>query len=409
MRICMVLAGQDFPPDIRVEKEARCLKRAGHVVTILCEQRSSKNVEDEWEGCRVVRLPRQRTKGARLVNNLIKGATLNDWWWKRFLTRVVAEDGKFDILHVHDLPMLGTVIEVAKRNDIKIVADLHENYPAAIKYYQEEMKWPKRLVMTMLVGAGRWQRFENRCLKAAQRVVVVVDEAKERLTRNGINPQKVTVIENTEDVEYFQRFQVDQTIPDTYRNKFVLLYLGGFGGRHRGLDTLVRAMPKIVKAIPDALLLLVGNGPIKPQLQRLAERIKVTEAIKYVDWVPFAQAPSYIASSAVCLVPHHSNPHTEATSPHKLYQYMLMGKPVLVSSCKPLRRVVEATGCGLVFEAGNPSSLADAVIFMKNREVREHMGGFGKAAVLERFNWDITGKTLIEAYREIELLDENKK
>lgn len=92
--------------------------------------------------------------------------------------------------------------------------------------------------------------------------------------------------------------------------------------------------------------------------------------------------------SDVCLVPHNKNSHTDTTIPHKLFQYMLEGKPVVVSSCKPLKRVVEETDSGLVSEAGKKKDLADKIIDLYNNEnLRRELGENGKKAAQGRYNW----------------------
>ena len=97
--------------------------------------------------------------------------------------------------------------------------------------------------------------------------------------------------------------------------------------------------------------------------------------------------PSYIAASAVCLVPHLANPHTEATIPHKLFQYMLMGKPVVVSSCRPLRRIVEETGAGLVYASGDSADLAKTVVQLRDPNLCRQLGAAGRRAASGRYSW----------------------
>jgi glycosyltransferase involved in cell wall biosynthesis len=121
----------------------------------------------------------------------------------------------------------------------------------------------------------------------------------------------------------------------------------------------------------------------------------------FVDWQPFEKIPSFVASSDVCLVPHHSNPNTEASSPHKLFQYMLMGKPVVVSSCKSLQRVVEETGSGLSFKAGDRQALASAVVKLKDEGVRRRLGEAGRRAVLKKYNWGRTSSKLVRIYEHL--------
>jgi glycosyltransferase involved in cell wall biosynthesis len=165
------------------------------------------------------------------------------------------------------------------------------------------------------------------------------------------------------------------------------------------MDTAIIAMSEIVEKIPEAELLLIGKGPFKKELVKIVSELSLERNVTITDQQPFKLMPTFIEMSSVCIVPHNSNPHTEATSPHKLFQYMLMGKPVVVSSCRPLKRIIEETGAGVVFEAGDSHSFAEAVIRLYNDpELREQMGQAGKKAVLEKYNWNITAKRLVRFY-----------
>jgi glycosyltransferase involved in cell wall biosynthesis len=391
----MILAGRDFPPDIRVEKEARALSQAGHQVVIACNNMRDRPSESEWQGCQVMRVS-QLPLLPRKLNSLMMKTTFHDEQWYRLVSQLVRKR-QIDILHVHDLPMVGTALRVGKRYGLPVIADLHENYPAALEYYQpDELPWYKRM-LAFLDAKPRWQAYEKRCALQADHVLVVVDEAEERLIKLGIPPSKVTVIENTLDVDYFTGIELDKDLIAQYRDDFMISYIGGFGGCHRGLDTVVKAMLKVLEEIPSAKLVLVGRGPIKPVLEAMVIERSLEEHVTFIDWQPFEKVPSFIKASQVCLVPHQSNPHTEATSPHKLFQYMIMGKPVVASTCKPLKRVVQETGSGLVFQAGDSESLAQTILKLKDEKLRDA----GRQAVLEKYNWERTSQILLDVYERI--------
>ena len=208
----------------------------------------------------------------------------------------------------------------------------------------------------------------------------------------------MTVIENTEDLDYFRGIPPDAELLGRWKGDFVISYIGGFGGRHRGLDTAIEAMPAILESIPNARLLLVGEGSIRPVLEGMVAERGLGPRVTILPWQPFSAVPSLMRASDVCLVPHASNAHTEATSPHKLFQYMSLGKPVVVSTCKPLRRVIEETGGGLVFEAGNAADLARAVVSLADEGRRRELGEAGRRAVEEHYNWAATSRALIALY-----------
>ena len=398
MNIGMVLAGRDFPPDIRVEKEIRALQAEGHQCFVICDHISQKPFRDEWDGSVILRIPLLSLMFRKLNSLIFRLFFLNIDWFRNLLR--IAREESLDVLHVHDLPMTGTTLRVGKVLKIPVIADFHENYPAALRYYRPVAKTVLQKILGDSQGSYRWRRYEKRAAKKADQIIVVVDEAKERLSGEGIDPQKIVVIENTIDVDHFLSLGRNNEILDKYHGQFLISYIGGFGS-HRGLDTAIKAMPKVIERIPSARLLLVGKGRIKPALQILAESLGIESHVTFEDWRPFAEVPGYIQASQICLIPHQSNPHTEATSPHKLFQYMLMEKPVVVSSCKPLKRVVEATGAGLVFSAGDSEDLAGVILRLEDETLRNDLGRAGKQAVLDRYNWERTSRDLARLYENI--------
>jgi glycosyltransferase involved in cell wall biosynthesis len=81
--------------------------------------------------------------------------------------------------------------------------------------------------------------------------------------------------------------------------------------------------------------------------------------------------------------------------PNKLYDYMALAKPVIVSDTTPMRRVVTSTECGLVFESGNAEALADQVERISDSELRRRLGANGRRGVERRYRWDVDARALI--------------
>jgi len=120
-------------------------------------------------------------------------------------------------------------------------------------------------------------------------------------------------------------------------------------------------------------------------------------------WVPFEKVSSYFSISAVCLVPHNDFEHTQTTVPYKLFQSMISGKPVVVSDVRPLKRIVDETGAGLVFNAGDPSSLAAVLVELYQKpELADRLGRNGYSAAQGLYSWRHDAERLIRLYDEMD-------
>lgn len=260
-------------------------------------------------------------------------------------------------------------------------------------------------IINIVIPVWRWKRIERSILHHVDKIIVVVDEAKEHYINDcGISPQKITVVMNTVELKKFDKVHVEESLIKKYKNNFVISYVGGFGS-HRGIDTAIRAMPKILREIPHAKLLLIGGRDTedKMYLKNLCKKLKVENNVEFTGWVDFSLVPSYIALSDVCLVPHRTSGHTNTTIPHKLFQYMAMKKPVVVTNCKPLKRIVEECECGIAVPSGDYEKMADAIIKLyKNVDYAKKLGKNGRKAVEEKYNWENEAKKLCKLYEKLE-------
>ncbi|RLC81220.1 MAG: hypothetical protein DRJ03_08250 [Chloroflexi bacterium] len=391
MKIMMLLIGHDFPPDIRVEKEARALLTAGHQVILICENRRDRSARENWKGVEIVRLP-QLPLWIRRLNTAMLFITMHAPLWEQHIAKIVQLE-KPDVLHVHDLPFVRPGLRIARRFNMPLVADLHENYPAWVQIRRAGVN--RNPIEWLAFSPGRFARYEHQVLPHCDYVITVVKEASERIKNMGIDADKIVVVGNTEDIDAVSDV-ADRNI-DLPPSDMIILYVGGFGP-HRGLDVSIKAMPKILEQIPSAILVIVGDGPDRLSLEHLARRLGVVQAIRFEGRQPFARVHSYIQASDVCLVPHIANPHTNTTMPHKLFQYMYMKKPVVVSDAIPLARVARTTGAGLIFESANFVSLAHCVLKLQDSTLRNKLGENGHDAVIERYSWRYDAQRLVELY-----------
>jgi glycosyltransferase involved in cell wall biosynthesis len=160
-------------------------------------------------------------------------------------------------------------------------------------------------------------------------------------------------------------------------------------------------MPEILGRIPNGLLLLVGRGYRKAALASLAKGLGVEKNVEFAGFQPFERLPSFINAAQVGIIPHIWALYG-ATMPNKLFQFMMLGLPVVVSDDPALRRVVEDTQGGLVFEQEDSKTFARQVIRLAQDPVmRNKLGDNGRKAVQEKYNWDQTVQLLLELYRNL--------
>jgi glycosyltransferase involved in cell wall biosynthesis len=402
--VCMLLPG-DYPPDVRVRKEADALRAAGHRVTVVCRGPTDRPRRETVAGVRVVRLDRRSRRG-HLVEAASAAVNLGTAVHPRWLLalRRVNQIRPVDAVHVHDLPLAGTALVARRVLRVPVVLDCHENYPAAVAQWRRASE--RSFLGRLKHGAfplRRWRALERRWVSRADHVLAVVDEARDHFVDDcGAAPGDVTVVSNTVDLAGFDA--ATTTLPDDLPRpdprEFTVGYVGGFGP-HRGLDTAVRA---VAHDDPDTHLLLVGGGggTTEADLRELICEHDAGDRVTITGWVDFAHVPAYVAACDVCLVPHARTEHTETTVPHKLFQYMALRRPVVVTDVAPLARLVGETDAGVVVPADDPAALAAAVARLRDDPAeRRRLGANGRAAVERHYNWPRDAARLRAVYADL--------
>ncbi len=405
MKIGMVLTNSGYPPDVRLEKEARSLTAAGHEVHLLCllskaGQRASEDVREMH--VHRIQTPSPVTRVRQKFRYYVGG--VDEQWFRAIVA--YAREQKIDILHIHDLSHALTAEAAAKTLGIPVVFDMHGDSPAAMEIHRAANPTPfspmlalKRALLSSVLGNDvKWmRRMEKRALKQADHVIVVVDESKERLVKLGTPEDKVTVVMNCEETDNFQNIPTDPEITQTYAGRFVVTYTGGMEAV-RGLDILIESFQTVASRIPSAVLLLVGEGYMRSRLEEQARRLGLQDKVVFTGWVDFSLVPTYISVAKVCVVPHTNNALTDTTIPHKLFQYMLLGKPVVALPVRPIKRIIEETGSGIVTRDESPEALAEAILQAADPEQARVLGANGKRAATGKYCWGNEGKKLVEVY-----------
>ncbi len=401
-KILMVL-NEHYPSDIRVLKETRALIPSGYDITLLCLRRKDEKQEERVDDIHVIRVDGGNVKWKKGIFDILIAVFKIHPVFRSKIKEIVSAE-KFDLIHVHDLPLFFTAKSAGKKYVKNILIDFHENYPDALSVW---FKWRKNLIIrlknNLFFNYPRWKKFESLAAQGADYVVAVVEEMKERLVAQADVPEdKITIVSNVEGKDFLDQ-TVDPEIFKEYEGKFIISYTGNVGP-HRGVDTLIKSMAYL-KEFDDILLLVIGNcsDDNRQYLESLVEENQLHGKVELWGYRPFHQFYSFMSMSDVNVIPHNKSGHTDHTVPHKLFQAMMVAKPVLVSSCKPLKRIVEKYQCGLVFEAENPKDASEQIIKLyKDKEQYDTMAQNGYAATIDGdLNWEYEGKALIALYDKI--------
>jgi len=175
----------------------------------------------------------------------------------------------------------------------------------------------------------------------------------------------------------------------------------------RGSWKLLEAVKLLVRRIPEVRCVVLGQYVYGDEAayRRAVEEAGLAENLLLLPTVPYEAVPAHIAVATAGLVLFQPGPvnHTLAM-PHKLFDYMREGKPVITPAfAVEVRRIVEEADCGLLVDVTDPAAIADAAHrLLTDPAEAARLGANGRRIVEEKYNWGREETILLDAFRSLE-------
>ena len=181
-------------------------------------------------------------------------------------------------------------------------------------------------------------------------------------------------------------------------DKKVIVSVGRLVHR-KGQDHLIEAMPEILKNVPRAHLLLVGEGPYREHLQNLVHQLKLESSVTFIGRIQYQDLPMYICVGDIFAMPSRSRlmgleveglgiVYLEASS---------CGLPVLAGDSGGAPDAVILNETGLVVSGTDNKEIASAAVaLLTNFEASQKMGTVGRQWIVDNWRWEIWSKAFEE-------------
>ncbi|SFR66975.1 glycosyltransferase family 4 protein [Halogeometricum limi] len=381
----------NYPVDrqVRTKKFAKYLDRDGEDVVIYARNTSfdpARGQADGEDDPVTEHLPygtvRRFSWGwtPRLATVLRASVPLNPFWFLWLVLQFVRD--RPDVVIVDGIRAGIPTALAAKLVGVPVVFDLRENYVGLANSLPSNSRVGSILQHERLVWG-----MERATIALADQTWVVVEERREQLVEKGISPSRLVVVSNTPDLEEIPDETTETAAVAADGGALTLVYVGVLN-EFRGLGTILDAMAELNhESDPHVRFVVAGDGPHKSALEAQAERLGVDEHVRFLGWVDSEAVPQILASADVGVIPHEVSPLTDLTVPNKLFDYMMLGLPVLATAMAPVERIVEEENCGVVLPpATTPSQTADRIRELSESDQRA-LGENGRRAVEDRYNW----------------------
>jgi glycosyltransferase involved in cell wall biosynthesis len=383
---------EEYPPDVRVEKEIKALHAAGHNVHLLCYTRSGQPLNEEMNGVAVSRVTISPLRYKMKALALLLPFYFN--FWEKHISRQLQNE-HYDALHFHDLTLAKVCLRAGQKVKVPVIGDYHENRPEIMKYYHHVRSFPGNV----LISVRGWQKYQMVHTPHLDHLILVTPEAKDYYSRHyGVPAEKITVVENFPDLKELMQFDADDALIKKYSSRKMLLYFGDTGLR-RGTATILEAAERM-KNDPEYCFVIVGDSREQQKLLEMKQTKKL-DNVELTGYLPLEKALSYFRAAHAGLSPLLGNIHHDTTYANKIFQYMAFGLPVVVSNCMAQASVVRESACGFVHQAGNAADLVQKIKLLDNPSEYRVMRKNAKEAVENKYNFTRSAKQLLSVYRQI--------
>jgi glycosyltransferase involved in cell wall biosynthesis len=242
--------------------------------------------------------------------------------------------------------------------------------------FQRELRPPMRWLAMWLEG---W--LVPRVYKRTP-IVAVSKSTRDDLVHHGFDPTRISIIHNG--------VRPVNTTTTPRANRPTIICTGRLKSQ-KCIDILIRAMPKVLEDYPDADLHIVGQGPDRARLERVAWSLGLLNKVRFHGYLPDYARDHLAARAWVAVCPSAFEGWGVVC-----VEAGARGLPVIASNVPGLRDSVLDGETGILVPHGDPNAIATALDqLFRDPELRERMGESGRRWA-QRHTWDRSAQQMIE-------------
>jgi glycosyltransferase involved in cell wall biosynthesis len=369
-----------FPPHIgglenHVEVLSQEQGKLGHDVSVLTSTSGGTLPGGLWEnGIRVRRLRSFKLGDDTLPLGMFR--------------TLMRENGTNDIVHLHGHLFYSTTLGAMHRrlHGAPTVMTFHGDYKA-------------------VTPAGRWMKRVRDLtqgpiiLNSLDGMIALTRFDKARLMAMGMDEGRISIVPNGVDLDVFQ--PVDAGARNEFRERFgvpedapMLLFLGKLLEQKGFLD-LLRAMPRVLEQVPDAHLMVLGEGPDLPRGRQMVRREGIGNFVTFAGRMCCDDLVTAYGAAQVVTLPSHSE-----GMPLVILEAAATGRPVVATSVSGIPEFVEEGKTGSLVPPSDPESLSDALVdYLGDDALSRQVGARALAKARKEFDLRVQVSRTIKAYQ----------
>jgi phosphatidylinositol alpha-1,6-mannosyltransferase len=221
-------------------------------------------------------------------------------------------------------------------------------------------------------------------------VTYLGDFTQQAIARRFKDKNKLTKIAPGIDTEHFRPLD-GRELREKYgiADRATIVSVGRLVHR-KGQDRLVEAMPLVLKEIPEAHLVFIGEGPHRKKLDELVKKLKLKNHVTFIGRIQYSDLPRHISLGDIFAMPSRSRLFgLEVEGLGIVYlEASACGLPVVGGNSGGAPDAVKEGITGFVVDGNNLPEIADRIItLLKDDELRNQMGNAGRSWAMEEWQW----------------------
>ena len=283
----------------------------------------------------------------------------------------------FTIFHpFHLVPK--AAVEAAKELDIPSIIKVDD----AIYEKASGIKLLQRKIEKMING---------KTLRTGTKILVSNNDTKKIIIEEyGVKSEKISIVPNGVDLLLFNTA--------TEKNQKKIVFAGAMY-YHRGLDILLKAIPLVIKKIPDAKFVLLGSGTEMNKLKKIVSDNSLENSVEFKGWIKREEIPKNISDASIGIGPLRLTDVTSRALPIKVLEYMAVSLPIIAQKGTLPTDVLENEKNGYFIE--NSNDLAEKIILLLNQPKKVENMGSQSSKMVQKFNWENIVKLIINEYQSV--------
>ena len=244
---------------------------------------------------------------------------------------------------------------------------------------------------------------EQWTLRHADAVLAVSSPLREHVISLGVDPMRVHVLPNGVDAAMFRPRAPDPEVRARWGlgDGPVLGYVGGLRPWH-GVQALPALLDRLSPRYPNLRLVIVGNGPLRAEVQRGLEELGLRQRAVFTGGLPHEDIPGLIRQFDVALAPYAELGHPFYFSPLKLFEYMACGVPVVAAGLGQIAEVIRDGATGLLYPPGELDALTAACDrLLTDPALHRRLGQAGAEEIHKYYTWDHNAVRMTELARSL--------